>query len=254
MAKSGAQRNLITPTFRMSFPKLITPEPYMENGKPKGEPVFQCEMLFAPEDIVKFQGPAGLGLNGTAHPKIPNWETGVDLKRVCALVAKETWPDITSIQEAVAARALHWPIVNGDQHFAKKEAKAKATGKKVGGEYYKGTTFLRTKTGKEFPPQLYYPEGGKKLRLNIALDSDKVKAEGLFKGGNYAFAEITVKGTESAQGRFISMYVNSVCFVKQGEGFGGARLMERFDGINGGESDHNPLDGLDGLDEFDVAA
>lgn len=230
MANERVMRVLLTPVFRMSFPQLVTAAQYRgPNNVPQGEFYFNTEMLFEAADLEKFQ---------VINPETGEFEF-VDVRVVASQLAKKKWDGIV-VKEAVADKSLHWPIHNGDQHADKKEAAGKSA------EYYRDKRFLRTKALKKFAPSLKYLNGKEKVDLNRGMDSDMDKAEALFVGGNYAFAEVSLVANETAQGRYLTFYINSVCFVKPGERFGGGgSLMNRYDGIEGGVTDHDPTAGMD---------
>lgn len=221
---SKASRALITPTFRMSYPSLIKPRAY--KNKPNGDKNFSLEMIFAPDDLTKFKAPTDEG----------NF-VDVDVRQVLAEIAKEQWPGISLKDEF--KQGANWPVHDGDAVSAKREA----AGKK--GDAYKGNKVIKAKASEAYPPALFYMNGKQRVQIDRANDADLKKAESLFVGGSYAFAEVNIAANETAQGKFLSFYVNRVRFVKTGERLGQQSMMERFDGINGGQSDHDPTDGLD---------
>ena len=45
MANDNPSVTVITQPFILSYPKLFKPEPYMENGKAKGEPKYSFEAI-----------------------------------------------------------------------------------------------------------------------------------------------------------------------------------------------------------------
>jgi len=227
---ASGSRVLITPTFRMSFPNLLEPRPYMQNGKPKGDPTYNTEMLFEPDDLTKF--------------RLYDEESGelaeVDIRKVLVDVAKEKWDGI-NVKEAVAAKDLRWPIKKGSDIHAKK---LKA-GKK-GTEYYEGMEVLNAKTGQDYPPTLKYKDKNTWVTVARELDTSMSKAKGLFVGGNYGYAEVSLRAIEVDGEKHITFYLNQVRFVKQGDRIGGGgSLMDRFDGIDGGETDYDPTKDMD---------
>lgn len=232
---ANASRVLLTPVFRMSFPNLWEPRPFMKNGKPRGEPNYNLQMMFEPADLLKF--------------KLYDESTGnlvdSDIARVLVDIAKEKWPDI-NVKEAVAAKDLKWPIKSGDDIHAKKSA----AGKK-GTEFYQGLKIISAKSASDYPPMLSYKEKGEIKRIARGTDSGAALAKNFFSGGNYAFAELNVKASEMKDDdddvkKYLSFYVNSVRFVKEGERIGGGGgLMDRFEGVNGGETDYDPTKDMD---------
>lgn len=230
MANNG--QVLITPQFRMSYPNLVKPRRYEENGKAQGDPKFSTEMLIPTEDMGTFK----------------KWnETNesfddVDFARICAGLAKGAWPDI-NLKEAVVQGGLGWPISDGNTIADKKVSGGK---KEDSVAAYRGMKLTRAKSNEDMPPRLYCYEDKKKRQLVRGMDADMEKAANLFKGGSYAYAEITVKAVEMAGRKYVTSYLNGVVFVKQGELLGAPSVMDRYDaGITGGESDYDPTDGLD---------
>lgn len=222
--QKAPSRVLITPTFRMSFPNLARPKAYQN----KGEPVYSLEMLFDPGDLEKFK----------------MWDDGagkfvdVDVKRLAAQLAKEYWPDM-NVKDAVAHGGLAWPFKSGDKRIADRQA----AGKKAG-DHYAAKVIINAKSSQDYPPSLYYVEGKERKQIARGTDAGDKRAAQLFYGGAYAFAELTLKPT-AVQGKFLTFYVQSVRFVKDGERFGGQSMMDRFEGVHGGTADHDPTAGMD---------
>lgn len=230
---SGDTRRLLTPEFRMSFPKLVTPEAFKEKGKAKGDPVYSVECIIDPVNFPKF---LESNAEGTAMVE-------VNVKDVLVQAAKAKWEGI-SVKEAVGKKELFWPIVDGNAHSAK--LTAKAGGDKKDFSQYKDKSVFRTGANQEYPPVLSMVDKGVVVQFNRASDSDMAKAKQVFKGGNYGIAEVTVKAVETPQGRYLKFYVNSIRMTRVGEPLGGGGgLMARYDGIKGGQSAHNPTDGMD---------
>lgn len=219
-----ASRILITPEFRLSYPNLVTPRAYQDKGDKK----YSLEMLFDPESMGKFKAPDEA--SGTF--------VDVNLAQIAAEVAKEEWNGI-NVKEAVGSGALGWPINSGDAKADKREMKKKS------GDHYRGLKVISAKASLEYPPTLYVKKtDGGWGRMMRGMDSEESQANNLYAGGNYCFAEINVKAVETPQGNFVTVYVNSVKFLREGERLGGQSLMERFDGIGGGQSDHDPTAGM----------
>lgn len=225
----GNNISLITPEFRLSFVNLVTPKPYMENGQPKGDPYYSLEMLFDPEDMKSFK----------------RWDedlqelVDVDVAKICVETAKLTWPGI-NVKETFRV-GVNWPIISGDTHADEKEAAGK---KNV--DHYRGTKLVKAKTNQDIPPRLYLWEKGKRVQLAQAIEADANRAKQLFAGGNYAYAELSCAGVVSGKNKFITFYVNSVVFTREGDRLGGSSLIDRFEGYKSKTSDYNPTDGMDG--------
>lgn len=221
----AASRILITPVFRLSYPNLVEPRAYQENGKPKGDPKFSLEALIEPDDLENFK----------IHDETTDGLVPADIRKIAVQVAKETWGSDFNVKAEFAGK---WPIKKGDDEADKKEAKGKD------GDPYRGKYVINAKANEEFPPRLYYRADGKRKQIARGMDSDEARAKQLFAAGNYCVAEVTCKAGESPQGKYITFYVNSVLYVKEGERIGGNSLMDRFDGIEGGISDYDPTEGM----------
>lgn len=226
-----ASRRVLTPVFRMSWPRLVKAEQYQQ----KGEHYYSVEMLLDPVDLDQFRA---------ADP-----ETGksglVDIRIVASELAQIQWPGI-NVKEAVASGGLHWAIHNGDEFAAKKEAEGKSA------DAHKGMRFIKAKTLVKFAPKLRHRTAeGQNVDLDRAVDGDMDRARDLFVAGNYAYAELTCEAKETPQGKFIVFYLNSICYFKPGERLGGGASMmdsEDYAGVTGGESDYDPTAGLAGSD------
>lgn len=221
---------VITPVVRLSYPKLVTPEPYKDaSGNAKGDPVYTAELLVPNDDMDKFN---------IFNEETEDWEHA-NFAKICADVAKETFPDV-NLKETVAANIISWPIKNGDAKYEEKGEKA---------EHYAGHKIIRVKAltkikERSNAPRLYYSENGERKMIARGSDTDMQKAEQLFYGGAYVFAELSVVAGKSPN-KYVTCYVNSVRFHKDGPRFGGTSLMDRFEGVVGGQSDVNPTEGLD---------
>lgn len=215
--------------FRMAFPKLITAEQYVRNGKPQGDPKFSMTMIFDEASLVKFQA---------TDPNDANKLIDVDVRKVAAELAKLEWGNDLNLQEAFAKT---WPVVDGNKYNAEQVAK----GKKGGGDAYKDHKFIVTKASNEYPPRLRAQKDGKIVELSRHIDADMAIAKACFVGGYYAMAEVNVQPNEVDGDKYVNFYMNGVRFIKQGDRLGGQSMMEKFGGTVGGASDHNPTEGLD---------
>lgn len=222
---------VITPPFILGYPNVIQPRQYMEGGKPKGDPKFSMEMIFAPDDMGKF--------------KIPTADGGfedADLAQLYVRAGKRAFGEDFNAKKSVEARALKWPIVTGEALIAKKLEKGK---KRENLDHYDGKRIVSATCSQSYPPSLKYTEGGERKNVHRGLDAEEAKAKNLFYGGAVCIAELSIKGTEVDERMHLVTYFNSVLFVRNGERLGGGSLMDRFDGIDGGESDHDPTAGMD---------
>lgn len=232
---------VLTAVGRMSFPNVKDPKPFQGKGDPK----FSVEMLFEPEDLKRF--------------KAANKETGqieeVDLTKVCGRVFSKNFPNV-KIKDQFNTKDQHgqvenWVIKNGNATAKRK----KAEGKK-GAENYEGKIHFQAKTNQEYPPRLYVLNKDRtKTELVRGIDADEAKMKALFVGGNYAYAEISVKAYETPQGRFVTFYLGSLVFVKTGERFGGQSLVDRYEGddlTGAAAEDHDPTAGSEDGDDDSI--
>jgi hypothetical protein len=210
----------------------VTPKPFEEDGKPKGDPVYSVEMLFDMDSLTKFK----------------QWDDDkgtfieVDVQRLAVTLLKERFGADFDAKAAHQHGGLHWPFRKGDTLAETKGAK---------GDHYKGKMVIRGKAlslikDKPNAPRLYFVDSdGKRKELSRGLDSNIHRANDLFYSGAYFFAELSMVADETAQGKYVTFYVNSVRFVKDGERLGSSSLMDRFDGIQGGAAAVDPTKNLD---------
>lgn len=238
-------KRVLTPRFRMSFPHLIVPKPYMENGVKKGEPRFQLDMIFEVADLAKFRAEDG---NGQL--------VEIDVKKLAVNLAREQWPagnppdkggDMT-LQDSFKAAFLDgagnptksWPFREGDKMADALKAKNKD------GEFLRGKVVIAAKSYENVKPILSYYDATAKAtkQLSRISDVDMAKAKEMFNGGNYAGAELSMRASCVGGVHYISFYINAVRFLAEGEKFGGKGMMDRFDGVYGGEAAHDPTAGM----------
>lgn len=239
-------RSLVTPEFRMSFPSLIHAKPFMKDGKPTGKESFQVEAIFDEEVLANFQ------MWDEAEKKY----VAVNLPQLLVQLANEAWPNMTfaaghsregqpmTVKELFDAQnGKGWPIQRGDAIAAKREAKGKK------GDAYVGKRVISFKSNKADnvqPPNLSMVTSKTTFKtLNRTNDVDMEKAKNIFQGGNYAFATVSFVAMTVSDTRFLTPYLNGIRYTREGARLGGASEMDRFDGVSGGSSAHNPTDGMD---------
>lgn len=216
---------IFTPKFRMSFPKLVVPEPFMEKGKAKGEPVYTLQALFEPDVLDQFQ---------IYNQDNDSFES-ISVQDAVAQAVTQRFPGINMREEA-AANILMWPIESGDAHADAQVAKGK---KEESVAHYRGLKIIKMKTGAEFAPGLY---DGDNKQLSRGNPADMTRAKELFYGGAYAVAEVNISPNEFGGRKYATFYINAVVFSGDGERLGGGgSMMGRYLGVKGGESDHNPM-------------
>lgn len=231
MAQNSPSQILLTPVFRMYFPHLAEARAYQEKGKVKGEPNFSTQMILDPEALETFK----------VYDDEAEAFTDVDIRKVLVNLAKQEWPD-EDVKAAIKSGGIFWPLKKGDQMAEQKGRDHEA----LSGKYV-----FPASTNEQYPPALRMKQDGKLVSLTRGLSADDTKIKNLFVGGSYAFAEINAKPLKTPQGRYLKAYLNAVCFVKPGERLGGGAggLMDRFDGVEGGEGDYDPSESVDDLDD-----
>lgn len=220
----------ITAPFILSYPKLVKAEPYMEKGKPKGEPHFSLEGISTKESLaewIKVDREGG------------EFEPNVNIEVAAVQMCKQLFGDI-NVNEAVKLKALSWPFKAGDK-------KAEEKGEK--GAHYRGKKFWRAKAkevinGQHNEVRLYVLESDGKARqvlVNTTVGEKEVAK--YFYGGAICTAELNLVVGETAQGRYATFYVNSVIFNKDGDRLGGESNISRFYGVSGGAGQSDPTAG-----------
>lgn len=234
-------RILITPEFRMSFPNLLKPKEFMEKGKPTGKKLYSMEMLILENLLGKFLMPKD------------NAFVEVDINTVLAELAKEAWgseidPELKrplTVKEMFAGPlARGWPLKRGDVIADAIKLKGKQ------GEHYRGHRMMACKSNvadNVNPPTLQIAAKGGAKTLSRMVEADMATARTAFRGGNYAIAELNIKPNVVSGLKYLTVYVNLVRYTRDGAALGGVggSAMERFDGINGGQADHDPTQGID---------
>lgn len=242
---ANASRVVITPECRGSFVHMLKArESKDQQGKPTGKFAYTSDLLFPDEALDKFliADENGSGLKE------------VKLSDLLVELAKEQWPNAKnpetgqpmSVKEMFSGVAMKgWPIKRGDKRADDSQAKGKD------GEHYRGLRFLSVKSNvsdKVQPPILSQAiKGGKPRVFNRAMEADMEVARSLFQGGNYFVAELNIVATEVGGMKYLTPYVNAMRYIREGAKFGnrGGDLMDRFAGVQGGEADYDPTEGMD---------
>lgn len=221
----------ITAPFILSYPKLMKAEPYMENGKPKGEPYYGFEGISV--------------INSLEEWREVNRETGefdlVHVEKRLVKLAKERFGSDFDVVAAVMHKGLSWPFKSGDKKADEKGDKA---------EHYRGKKFWRAKAlaeiaGNPNSPDLWVNEGGNISRLVRGTTQGDQAAQQRFYGGAVCTAELNAVAGETAQGRYVTFYVNAIVFQEDGDRLGSGSAIERMYGVKGGQTAYNPTEGMD---------
>ena len=236
-------RTILTPEGRLSFTYMISPKEFKEKGKGTGKFSYITDLLFKPEDMKKFKM-----LDPTSGDV-----SEIDFGVAISALAKEAWgttinPSTSqpwTVKEMFAGVAMKgWPIKNGDATQAAAKAKGKDYPQYVG---MKSISIKSNVSEKTQPPILSQALATGKRVFNRTVVGDMEIAKMLFQGGNYALAELNVVANEVGGMKYLTCYVNSLRYTREGAKFGnrGGDMMDRFGGTAGGTSDHNPTDGME---------
>lgn len=231
MANKTTSVTFITAPFILSYPKLMKPEPYTENGKPKGEPQYSFEGISAIDSLENWL--------------LVNRETGefdpINVEKRLVALAKEQWGNDFSVKDAVKHGGLSWPFKSGDK---------KADDKGEKGEHYRDKKFWRAKALAEINGNLNSPDLWVKTPKTVervirgTTQGDQLASQ-KFYGGAVCTAELNAVAGETAQGKYVTFYVNAVVFQEEGTRLGSGSNIERMYGVKGGKSDYDPTKGLD---------
>lgn len=247
-------RALVTPEFRMSYTSLIEARPFTDpqTGKPTDKKAYQTEALFAPDALSHFK------MFDEAQGKYVE----VNLPQLLVQLANEAWPNMVfpeghpNAGQPMSVKQLFevqlnkgWPITRGEVVKSRRQANAQKKGKSFNGDHYDGTVVMNFKSNQADnvqPPALSKVTSATTFKaLERASDPDMRDAKNLFVGGNYAFATVSIVAQEFGGFRYLTPYVNGVRFTRAGKRIGGQSEMDRFDGVTGGASAHNPTAGMD---------
>lgn len=232
-----------TPVVRLSYANLVEPRQYKENGKPKGNPTYNCELLI-PVDKANISFELRNDEGG--------WDSIEDFKEFLMSVSREEWGSDFDVNGAVKHGGMKWPVQSGDKIIEKKEKK---TGKKAKNmSQYEGVRVLRVKSVEQWPPRLYVRSQEGIVLLDRDKEEDMKKAKKLFQSGNYGILSLNLKCNEVDGRKFLTFYINDVLYDSKGGALGGADGNQVFAGYEGGESDTDPTQGMDedpseGLDD-----
>lgn len=229
MAKST--RTIRTPPVRLSYAHIIEPRQYKEEGKAKGPPTYNTELILDTEKLTDFQVRNDEG----------EWDSVGKLASLLAEVAKEEWGSDLDIEAAVKHGGMKWPIIDGNAKIKKKEEgnkKASNMGQ------YADAKVLRAKSSKDYPPRLHVYQGGEWKQLDRDNDKDMAEAKKLFLSGNYVVASLNLVPNEVDERKYLTFYMNDLMFFKKGDRLGGVDSASVFSGYEGGEADFDPSEGV----------
>jgi len=257
---ANKSRNILTSEVRFSYVNVLEPTQYKD---PKtgalGKWSYHLELIIEEANLTKFQMKNETGALVDA-----------DISKVLRELALEAWPELAQQAMGPDGRPMFgangqpisgllvafsgtgekgWPLRRGDK-FADL---AKTKGKD--GEHYRGKRIMTAKSNvhpKTNPPSLSMSIDGKTRVLNRLVPSDMAAAKLAFTGGNYGYAELNIVTQDVAGGKFLTVYLNSLRYSRDGAKFGnqGGDLMSKFDGIQGGTAAYDPTKGMAMADEI----
>jgi hypothetical protein len=233
-----ANRVVLTPEVRLSYPALIEPKEFIDKGVKSGKFSYQAQAIIPEASLGKFLIPDGASLKE------------VSLEQLLIELAKEEWPGIVIKEAFAGALSRGWPLKRGDRIADDLLAAAEKAGKEAPKvDHLRGCRVLSVKSNvhpKVSPPQLELAGKPKARILNRNIAADMQAAKNAFQAGNYAVFDLNIKASTVSGLKYLTPYFNSVRWTRDGEklGNGGGGLMGRFDGINGGSADHDPTQGL----------
>lgn len=222
---------VFAPEFRLSFPNLVIARKFKENGVEKGDPKFDTSMIFGKDSMTKFR---------KLDPSNADKLVTCDIREEAKALIKAKWPEMQFTDPALETffPRAGWPFKSGDTIAKEMEAKKKD------GSAYVGAVVINANSAEGYAPTLKTTVGKTIVQLSRQKDEDMAKAKTLFVGGHYAIAELNMKPGIFAKKPYIKFYLTMVRFTREGERFGGKGLSDRFDGIEGGESQVDPTQGM----------
>lgn len=224
---------LISQPFTLSWPEVMKPKAYQPKGatKPKGDPEFSFEGISDLDDLTAW----------TIFDKETGNDAPGDVQKRCVRLAKEKWGDDYNVIEAVKTKGLGWPFKSGD---------AKADAKNGKAEHYRGRKSWRAHAkpeinGRVNEPSLYEAApNGELIKLMRSTEAGKARINELFYSGAICTAEVSAVAMTTPQGKFITLYFNSLLFEHDGERIGGLTKIERQRGVQGGNTSYDPSEGM----------
>ncbi len=230
---------VITEPFILSYPKLMKAEHYIDpdTKQPKGDPVFSFEAISALDALAAW--------DILDKDKDDFYKGKIEVRLVA--LAKEKWGDDFDVKAAVAHGGLSWPFKSGN---------AKADEKGTKADHYRDTKFWRGKAlaeinGSPNEPSLYDGSGGELVKLMRSTEAGKQRINELFYGGAICTAELNAVAGTTGENKYVTFYVNSIVFERDGDRLGGGSHMERQRGVKGGETATDPSKGMKGGTDLD---
>ncbi len=235
---------MLSPKVRLSYPKLVTAEFFKDphTGAVADKATFTTEMLCPDGDVDKFR---------TWDEVEGKWVYN-HIHGFCSEAALGHFGADFNVNETIKHGGISWPVQSSGKYIADRIAKS---GGKLDEEklaHYDGSYIVKAKAlavinGRAYAPALsYYNEAGERVTIDTSTDAGKSFAESKFYGGAWAVLELSAVGGAVGPNKYVTLYINHVIFISDGEKFGGGpRLADRFEGVAGGASDYDPTEGMD---------
>ncbi len=239
MVNSNPSVTVITEPFILSYPKLLTAAPFIDpdTKQPKGDPVFSFEAISALDALAAW--------DILDKDKDDFYKGKIEVRLVA--LTKEKWGDDFDVVAAVAHAGLSWPFKSGNAKADEKGAKA---------DHYRDTKFWRGKAlaeinGSPNEPSLYDGSGGELIKLMRSTEAGKQRINELFYGGAICTAELNAVAGTTGENKYVTFYVNSIVFERDGDRLGGGSRIERMRGVKGGTSATDPSEGMKNPNELE---
>ena len=100
-------------------------------------------------------------------------------------------------------------------------------------------------------PSLYDGSGGELVKLLRSTEKGKQRINELFYGGAICTAELNAVAGTTGDNKYVTFYVNSIVFERDGDRLGGGSRMEKMRGVKGGDTDYDPSKGMKGGEDLD---
>lgn len=188
-------------------PALVEPKPYMENGKPKGDPKY-----------------GGVFVLPADHPDLKA------LKQKAAEVAKAEWGDDVDLSPS----NIGWPFSSGTDYANERRAKGK------NGDFYDGKAMLKARS--KFEPMASWVANGKVVEVpSKELGPNASK----FFSGVECLATFNFVPMIVDRKKYVTAYLNKVFATGKGERVGGGRpAAEAFKAYIGKATTADPTKGV----------
>jgi hypothetical protein len=192
----------------LNFPRVITPAPFTRNGKPVGDPKYECNLELEVDN--------------------PDWPA---LREAVLRVAHATWPGRDIGAEAKAGTfSLPWKPGAGLADAAKAKGKDR--------EYSRGRTVLLARSGSAYPPSLAVIQNGREV--DFAGDQRKA-AEQFFYPGVKVWYQVNFSAWDIDGDQGVTAYLSKLISTNVGDRLAGNRsAATEFSGYAGVLSDENP--------------